>query len=289
MACTVSSLCSGEAFLNVVSASDNPQQARVGYGKIIRILDILISRCRQPRRKTWSGRNPVRGQRPATPGIEKPDNSHKDFINLRKPALDLSDIVRQNVRSIVGPASSGCGTVSSSTALSGQASKPPSGAPKARGLTARSADLAIIGIGANADRHRTLSERSSRKFYTLRNIHVALARSSMATRGFRILADTRRTRSPSALVKFSVFCPSSLRVRDQMVQGVRREWIKRTRIPQNRAVTHATVPAAPVRPAAALSDAGRTHGALEMNENIQCRYQRGATKQYPCGPDVVRE
>jgi hypothetical protein len=60
-----------------------------------------------------------------------------------------------------------------------------------------------------------------------------------------------------------------------MVQGVRREWIKRTRIPQNRAVTHATVPGAPVRPAAALSDAGRTHGALEMNENILCDTNEG--------------
>jgi len=39
MSCTVSSLCSGEAFLNVEGASDNPQQARVGYCKIIRILD----------------------------------------------------------------------------------------------------------------------------------------------------------------------------------------------------------------------------------------------------------
>ena len=55
---------------------------------------------------------------------------------VRKPALHLSDIVRKRVHPIIGWGISARAAICS-TVLSGQAPKPLSGAPKARGLTAK--------------------------------------------------------------------------------------------------------------------------------------------------------
>ena len=57
-------------------------------------------------------------------------------LYLRKPALHLSDIVRKRVHPIIGWGISARAAICS-TVLSGQAPKPLSGAPKARGLTAK--------------------------------------------------------------------------------------------------------------------------------------------------------
>ena len=59
-----------------------------------------------------------------------------DPNDLRKPALHLSDIVRKRVHPIIGWGISARAAICS-TVLSGQAPKPLSGAPKARGLTAK--------------------------------------------------------------------------------------------------------------------------------------------------------
>ncbi len=53
-------------------------------------------------------------------------------FELRKPALDPSDIVRKCYRAGISERAASCSIV-----LSGQAPRPPSGAPKARGLTVK--------------------------------------------------------------------------------------------------------------------------------------------------------
>jgi hypothetical protein len=61
-------------------------------------------------------------------------------VNLRKPAFDLSDVVRHScsIVSALAARSPGC-----SGAPSGQAPMPHSGAPKARGLTATAPRFAL--------------------------------------------------------------------------------------------------------------------------------------------------
>ena len=63
-------------------------------------------------------------------------NIDRREVHMRKPALHLSDIVRKRVHPIIGWGISARAAICS-TVLSGQAPKPLSGAPKARGLTAK--------------------------------------------------------------------------------------------------------------------------------------------------------
>jgi hypothetical protein len=84
-------------------------------------------------------------------------------LYLRKPALHLSDIVRKSLSG----RHLGTGAICS-IVLSGQAPKLLSGAPKARGLTAKLSDHGCCG---ECRSDLTLSERSSTRFYTLSSLH----------------------------------------------------------------------------------------------------------------------
>ena len=82
---------------------------------------------------------------------------------MRKPAPDLSDIVQKCSRSSGEHPKAALAARSCSIVLSGQAPKPRSGAPKARGLTAK-AQIERSSACRDARCHRTLSKRSSPDF-----------------------------------------------------------------------------------------------------------------------------
>jgi hypothetical protein len=101
-------------------------------------------------------------------GSEEPGRGQALPDYMRKPALDLSDVVRQPFTLITEhPVSA---LAARSPDLLGRAERssptPHKAARRRRGLDGESADRAIIR-SRNARRRRTLSERSSTRFYRL--------------------------------------------------------------------------------------------------------------------------